>query len=162
MDLEIAGSRRFSARKASVVASVFASIRKSTGSLTPRAVLTHARSSRSPLHRFFDWSDASAAEKHRLGQARELIASVRIRIRAEGSGEIRTVRAYIRAQQPKVGSNFVETQIVMGDDFMRRQVLQQALEDLRRFEERYQQLEEFAEVVMAARKVLKRQRRRAA
>lgn len=48
------------------------------GRLTPPAVVDAARDNRHPLHRFFEWDDALAAEGYRLEQARTLIRSVRI------------------------------------------------------------------------------------
>lgn len=50
--------------------------RKASGNLTPSAVLAEARKKTSVLHRMFEWNDTKAAEKYRLFQARELIASV--------------------------------------------------------------------------------------
>jgi hypothetical protein len=46
------------------------------GDLKPSAVLAEARKKTSVLHRMFEWNDTKAAEKYRLFQARELIASV--------------------------------------------------------------------------------------
>lgn len=48
------------------------------GRLTPEQVVDAARSPASPLHARFDWSDADAAAKWRLEQARGLIRSVRL------------------------------------------------------------------------------------
>lgn len=48
------------------------------GELSPAIVVDDARSSDSPLHEYFEWDDAVAAEKYRHVIARGLIASVRI------------------------------------------------------------------------------------
>lgn len=48
--------------------------------LSARVVVAAARPPSSPLHRYFDWADTSAARKWREHQARVLIASVRIKI----------------------------------------------------------------------------------
>jgi hypothetical protein len=45
---------------------------------TPRALLKEATKSVSPLHKLFDWDERSAAAKHRLEFARQVIASVTI------------------------------------------------------------------------------------
>ncbi len=49
-----------------------------TGRLLPSDVLEEARDLNSPLHGYFEWDDATAAEQHRLRQARQLIRRVRI------------------------------------------------------------------------------------
>ena len=41
--------------------------------LQAQAVLKHAKNAQSALHNWFDWDDCTAAEKHRLYQARKLI-----------------------------------------------------------------------------------------
>lgn len=48
------------------------------GRLLAQDVVEAARNKASVLHGFFDWDDSSAAEKYRLDQARDLIASVRV------------------------------------------------------------------------------------
>jgi len=48
------------------------------GRLTAAAVVDSARDPQSPLHRYFEWDDTSAAESWRLEQARSLIRSVRV------------------------------------------------------------------------------------
>lgn len=50
--------------------------KRANGDLKPSAVLAEARKKTSVLHRMFEWDDTRAAEKYRLFQARELIASV--------------------------------------------------------------------------------------
>ena len=43
------------------------------GEITAPEVLDYARSKVSPIHKLFDWNDKTAAEKHRLEQARYFI-----------------------------------------------------------------------------------------
>jgi hypothetical protein len=47
-----------------------------SGEITPREVLDDARSNKSPLHKYFDWNDESAAEKYRIIRARKLLGAV--------------------------------------------------------------------------------------
>lgn len=49
---------------------------KHGGILRPRNVVDEARNPRHVLHNEFDWLDRSAADKHRLDRARELIQCV--------------------------------------------------------------------------------------
>lgn len=46
--------------------------------VTAKSILERARDAKSRLHGLFDWDDESAAEKHRIAWARELLASVQI------------------------------------------------------------------------------------
>jgi hypothetical protein len=50
------------------------------GRVTPKTLLERARPNTSPIHELFEWDDSVAAEKHRVEQARRLIASVTITI----------------------------------------------------------------------------------
>lgn len=53
------------------------------GSLTPDIVVADAKNPSSPLHSYFDWSLESAAHKHWIDTARNLIASVRVVVTTE-------------------------------------------------------------------------------
>jgi hypothetical protein len=46
--------------------------------ITPEGVVDDARSKKSPLHKYFQWSDKVAAEAHRRGQARRIIGSLHV------------------------------------------------------------------------------------
>jgi hypothetical protein len=59
--------------KRSVIDRALDAIFKKRKQITAQIVLEEARNKASPLHRFFDWNDATAAEKHRLEQAYEII-----------------------------------------------------------------------------------------
>ena len=48
------------------------------GRLTPRRVVDTARVATHPLHDYFDWDDASASDKWRIEQARQMIRSVTV------------------------------------------------------------------------------------
>lgn len=50
------------------------------GPVTARDVLETAHSTNSPLHKYFEWDDAKAAEMQRLGVAREMVKTVRVRV----------------------------------------------------------------------------------
>lgn len=56
--------------------------------LTPKVVVERASDTKSPLHRFFDWDDASAASKQRLDRARWLIGAV-VEINVETTEPVR-------------------------------------------------------------------------
>ena len=64
-------------------------LENANGRLTAPQVLADAKNKRSPLHTLFDWNVKSAAEKHWLWQAREIIGAVTIVI----SNETTTIRS---------------------------------------------------------------------
>jgi hypothetical protein len=64
------------------------------GTLSPWRVVEVARNKSNPLHECFEWSDAVAASKYRLTQARELIRSFQVCVTVE-SMELR-IPKYVR------------------------------------------------------------------
>lgn len=71
--------------------------RRNGGILTPDAVVEDARDESSPLHEQFTWDDTEAAKQWRLEQARTLIRSVKIEIKADEK-TVSTVR-YVRSPE---------------------------------------------------------------
>lgn len=72
-------SPRFSNADAQVIGPVLGSLAE-RGPVTARDVLEAAHSDNSPLHSYFEWDDAKAAELQRLGVAREMVKTVRVRV----------------------------------------------------------------------------------
>jgi hypothetical protein len=66
-------------------------IRRSSGSLTPAAVVGAAESPEHPLHDRFEWDDGDAAAMYRLEQARHLIRRVRIVVPRETARGLKQV-----------------------------------------------------------------------
>jgi len=70
------------------------------GDASERRLVDVAQSSNSPLHRFFDWNDESAADRFRLHQAGTMLRSIRVKLIE--NDRPRTVPAYrIARTQPK-------------------------------------------------------------
>lgn len=116
------------------------------GRLTPPAVVDAARDNRHPLHRFFEWDDALAAEGYRLEQARTLIRSVRI-IREDDE---EPAPAFLSIAD-KGGTSYRALQEVMDNADLQSSVLQAAERDLAAFEKRYRSLADICEIIHAAR-----------
>lgn len=133
--------------QASVVGRRLAEIDRRGGrSITPDAVVADARSAESPLHLFFEWDDAAAAEAHRIERARYLIRSVRVVIEKEGR-EPFTPRAFVRAGTE--GAEYKRVQVVLAQPDLREDLLRRALDELRAWRRRYADLKELAEVFAA-------------
>lgn len=115
------------------------------GDLRPKAVLEAARSSRHPLHKHFDWDDASAAEKHRLHQAREIIGIVRVSDSKEGPSP-----AFISISGEEGVSYRTAAEVRTSAD-LQAAVLRQCDRDLDAIAHRYRQLIEVCDLVGKAR-----------
>lgn len=80
--------------KQNLIRTRLAKILATEGTLTPDAVLKDAKSPKSPLHPEFEWDDSVAGHQHRVAQARDLIARVRVEI--ETTTRQIKVPAYVR------------------------------------------------------------------
>lgn len=117
---------------------------KNAGIVTAEAVVRDARSDRSPLHRHFEWNDATAAHQYRLTQGRELIRAVVTIV--EESSDKEPVRAFVNLGPSE---SYRPLAVVMANPDMREQLLRQAQAELQGFKKRFAQLSELAEVFAA-------------
>lgn len=114
----------------------------------------------SPLHKAFDWSDASAAYQHRLAVARNLLGAL-ITVVVDvtrPNDEPRQVRSYVslRDSGTRRDRTFYPLAQVLGDEGKREQLLLSALRDFRAWRDRYKQFEELAEIFEAGNLVIGR------
>jgi hypothetical protein len=130
------------------------------GILKPEIVVEAARNDKSALHSWFCWDDSAAAHRYRVWQARALLKVV-VEYQSV-NGDERPICVFQSLTTDRGGGGYRETSVVMLDKGMRRQLLADALGDLQRFELRYQQLRELADVFAAARNVRRKLERRAA
>jgi hypothetical protein len=103
-----------------------------TGELTPERVVEDARPADSPTHRFFEWNDAAAAEKYRVGQAKHYMANIYV-VRAEAREPIRAdeLLRLAPAERHAQGSRVVAS-VQREEDLVR-----EAREELARWRERF-------------------------
>ena len=66
-------------------------------SITPGAVVEVARPVSAPLHPFFEWDNAVAAEKYRLFQARNIVNHLQVVV-VNSAGESENIKAYFSQQ----------------------------------------------------------------
>ena len=106
------------------------------GDVSERNVVDIARSENSPLHRFFDWNNESAADKFRLHQAGTMMRSIRVRY-AENDKPRVTPAYKIGRAQPK--STFSQGHNVLhGDSAAAVQKAKAAFDELTSWRARYQ------------------------
>jgi hypothetical protein len=142
-----------------------AKIEKQAG-LTPENVVEDARAASSPLHDGFTWDDSEAAEKFRLDEARYILRAIIIVTSdpIDEDEEPSTVRAFFPVkEEDEEESSYVNVTDVMSDSKLRAKILTRAYDELTAWKERYNNLEEFADVrkaIVAARSVVKKKRKR--
>jgi hypothetical protein len=124
------------------------------GPIDPEAIVKMAQSSRSPLHRYFDWDDARAAHEHRLAQARGILRSIAV-IRFTASGEQRT-RAFHNVTlrgQGRAERAYVSERVVWASPELADQIVVRAERELLGWQARYEQYQKLrgaVELVAAA------------
>ena len=117
-------------------------------------LVKEAASAKHPLHGEFEWDDKKAGTKYRLNQARQLIASVRIRILDDGV-QLEPTRAYVNIKPEENDAlglparGYAPSLLAMGSTNHKMQVLQYAHSQLMGWKSRFGNLKEFAQVVQA-------------
>lgn len=122
------------------------------GVLKPELVVEEARRPSSPLHSRFQWDDSVAAHEYRIFQARNLIRVV-VHVLPNGNEETERVWVSLKQDQQNEGGGYRTLVSVLSDADLRKQLLEQAFEDLQYFEEKYSHLQELAEIFKAMKKI---------
>jgi hypothetical protein len=129
-------------------------IKRNAGDLTPGVVVDAAAHPDNPLHGCFDWDDASAAGKHRLLQARQLINSVYVVvIRDEKPQPERPV--YFSVKTEEEGRTYRTAVEIMSSEEAQASLLEEAKTVLKGFRVRYQHVKELCGVHAEIDKVTK-------
>ena len=122
------------------------------GNLRPSDVVEAARPAASPLHSQFEWRDTEAAHRYRLHQARQLI-SVTVEY-LESKGEKIRARVFVSLTPDRhTNGGYRVMSACMSSPEYRAQLLSDAREEMRVFQQRYADLRELAAVFSAMRKV---------
>ena len=120
---------------------------KNGGLLRPDDIIEAARPASSPLHNKFTWDDTVAAHKWRLEQARALL---RVTVHYL-TNDTEAVRVFVSLTPDRDGENggYRRLVSVMSDKELRQQLLDDAMDEMQRFREKYKELKELAEVFAA-------------
>lgn len=132
------------------------------GKLLPAHVVEAAKSKESPLHNHFQWDDTEAAHQYRLWQARQLISvvvrwiprdvksydiNVDYSPRTSPDVELQPVREFISlGSNRKSKRGYDPVDVVLSSPAKRREWLNMAIDELERFREKYNTLQELAGV----------------
>ncbi len=113
------------------------------GLLRPHDVVKFARDPKTSLHKKFTWDDTKAAEEYRLWEARALIR-VAVIVEENTSEE---VRAYVSItdNRGKEGG-YMAVAEVLDNKKLRARMLQDAIDDLNFFRDKYNSLKNLSEI----------------
>ena len=129
---------------------------ESKGELRPDAVVTAAREKSHPLHGFFLWDDAEAADLYRREQARTLIRSIRIEPEEPGQEPPRAFHSI--ADNGRSYRSFNE---IAGSVSLQERLMAQADAELESFVRRHARMADICAVIIEAREKLAAKRRAA-
>jgi len=113
---------------------------KTLEKITPEAILEKARDESSALHEIFEWDDSVAAEKYRLSQAKNLISNLVIKPAIKG--ETTTIRV-LHKTEPGI---YKSIKYVVQHKEEYELILARALQELQRFQKKYETLVELQSV----------------
>jgi len=118
----------------------------------PADVVEAARAKRHPFHKEFEWNDAVAAQAHRLERAKYIIRSLEITVssarkgRPESTVTLRKYTSLGTGVEDGKDSSYRETQEVLSDAELRKQVLLKIWRQLLNLKRQYEDYQEFTAV----------------
>ena len=113
------------------------------GGLTAKRLVDESRPEDAPLHKEFEWDDATAAEAYREEQARYIIRSLIVQPEATKN---EVVRAFFPMAEHKV---FESLPVILSDAKKTDALLDMAMRELKAFELKYSTLSQLAPVFEA-------------
>lgn len=120
--------------------------KKNKGLIMPEVVVDEARSVTSPLHKYFTWSDSEAAEKYRIEEAKRLLRVTVIYLPGENGGYTR-VRAFQSLTTDRNNEGGYRTTVsILSSEKYRKQLIADALNDMKSFRQRYNCISALADV----------------
>jgi hypothetical protein len=137
-------------RRAEVATELRAIAKAHGGVLRAEDVVSSAAPKTSPLHDLFTWDDTEAARQYRLWQARQIIR-VNIEV-VKGTEKRNRVFVSLVSDRVKEQGGYRPMVAVLTDANMRKELLQNALDELERITAKYEALTELADVFAAIKK----------
>lgn len=114
------------------------------GVIDPETVVAESQTPSAPLHSCFEWDDEKAAHKYRITQAQNIIRAIVVVDEAKQP----ETRAFVNVQR-----EYHPVSVVVRNPEKREILLQNALNELRWFERKYNTLQELSTVFAAIKEV---------
>ena len=153
---------------AATVGGVLEKIEREQGKVDAETFLDYSRDEKTETHGMFEWNDSIAAERFRLGQARKIINQLEVCVVYEEAVPVEmqvelneaqrsrpTVSAYVNVNKRAPGARaiYMNVESAMSDSETRKQVLENAMQELKAFKQKYRQLKELSDVFRAIEKL---------
>lgn len=123
------------------------------GVVTPEAIIEAAEATRNPLHKLFEWDDTSAARKFRVTQAATLYRSLEITYVGRKGQPVRAYEIITHSVRGKPEEERVTLysthEEVLSDPKARKNLIRDAISQLKAFKRRYHDLNEFSKIFKA-------------
>ncbi len=123
---------------------------KTIGVLSRQYVLDRARAETSNLHKYFDWTDSTAAEKYRLEQAGVLLRTVKLHVTYREPLNGRAVVS-IKTNDKR---EYVPVDVALSNRDMRAQLRERAIRELRGWLQKYEPMEDLSMLTVGVREIL--------
>lgn len=129
---------------AQIVGEVIEQIEKEDGAVTKEKLLEVSRPEDSPTHRLFEWDDSVAAEKYRLHQSQKAILDIVVTVVKNDEPQLSS-RAFVNVTSGLSNkAQYSSIDVAMADEEKRNAVLDNAFEEFRKFEDKYNSLRELS------------------
>lgn len=116
------------------------------GVIEPETVVEESKNPSAPLHSCFEWDDEKAAHKYRITQAQGIIRAI---VSVDEAEQVPETRAFVN-----VDREYHPVSVVIRNPEKRDTLLQNALNELRWFEKKYNSLQELSGVFDAIMEVI--------
>jgi len=124
-------------------------LRKKHRSVRPEDVVKFAKNPKTALHERFEWDDSAAAGEYRLIQARQVL-NVAVTI-VEGCEE--PVKMFVSLTPDRGGGGYRGIVDVLSRETYRLQMLDDAVNELRAFKQKYRTLNELSKIFAETRQL---------
>ena len=146
---------------AQVAGKVMEEIEERDGCVTKEAFLEASRPVNSPTHKLFEWNDGVAAEKYRLFQSRRAIQDIVVTV-VKQDEEPTNIHAFVNVVSTAASNKaeYMSIDVAMQDDEKRNVILDNAFEELQKFEQKYQSLVELSDIFAEIHKAKAKRKKR--
>lgn len=100
------------------------------------------------IHSYIEWDDTIASQKYRIQQVRNIVNHIEIVVKQKYSEE--PVRVYLSVKPTEDSApRYMNIKAIFSDQYLRDQVIQRALAELKHWKERYHVYKELTDIVDA-------------
>lgn len=124
------------------------------GNITPAMLVREAVKKRSPIHRFFDWNDKTAAAEWRLAQARLILRCIKVVVTIEENAEPEIVRAFVHIKESGGDPTYIPLKSVLSHEEWTMEMLDTAKKELAAFRDKYAMLKDLCSIMKAIDEIL--------